>query len=223
MSLKVIAFGSIGTLIETSDIQRESFNTAFKVHGLDWNWTQDDYRQLLNNSGGRQRIEDYAKKLGIDVDAVAIHASKTKIFDAHIEEHGAPIRDGVKNVIEFAKSKGMRLAFVSSTSEDNIDATLAVLRGVVGRGDFSFIGNSSLIENGKPAPDIYIKAMQELHIQSDEVIAIEDSAPSLKSALAAGIRCIAFPGKNTGEQNYEGALVKVSTLDTAIFDDKNEH
>lgn len=222
MPLKVIAFGSIGTLIETSDIQRKSFNNAFKLHDMDWNWTQDDYRQMLSNSGGRQRIEGYAKKLGIEVDADAIHTSKTKIFDDYIEEHGAPIRDGVKSVIEFAKSKGMRLAFVSTTSEENIDATLAVLSRIVDRQDFSFIGNSTMVENGKPAPDIYSRAMQALNVLPEEVIAIEDSEPSLKSALAAGIRCIAFPGENTGEQNYEGALVEVGALDTAIFDEQND-
>ena len=36
--MKAIIFGSIGTLVETSDIQRQSFNQAFKEIGLDWYW-----------------------------------------------------------------------------------------------------------------------------------------------------------------------------------------
>ena len=36
--MKALLFGSIGTLIETSNIQRESFNQAFKEIGLDWHW-----------------------------------------------------------------------------------------------------------------------------------------------------------------------------------------
>ena len=40
--MKAILFGSIGTLIETSDIQRESFNEAFKEAGLDWYWDEED-------------------------------------------------------------------------------------------------------------------------------------------------------------------------------------
>lgn len=218
MSLKVIAFGSIGTLIETSEIQRNSFNKAFKLHGLDWNWEEDEYRQMLNNSGGQQRIADYAQKVGMDVDAEAIHKSKTKIFDDYIQVHIPPIREGVKEVIEFAKSNAKQLAFVTSTSEENVDATLAILNKVVDRKDFAFIGNSSMIENSKPAPDIYVKALKDLNVLPQEIIAIEDSEASLKSALAAGIRCIAFPGENTADQNYEGALTKVSALNTATFD-----
>lgn len=60
MSLKVVALGSIGTLIETSEIQRSAFNNAFMEDGLDWNWTQNDYSKMRGQSGGRQRIADYA-------------------------------------------------------------------------------------------------------------------------------------------------------------------
>lgn len=220
MSLKVIAFGSIGTLIETSEIQRSAFNNAFKEHGLDWSWTRDDYSRMLLQSGGRQRIAAYANTHNADVDASEIHQTKTKLFDAHIEEHGAPIRAGVKEVIEFAKQTGRKLALVSTTSEDNIIATLSVLSGIVDRDDFAFIGNASVVENGKPAPDIYIKAMHDMAIKPNEVIAIEDSEPSLESAVAAGIRCIGFPGENTAEQNYGGAIVRVDALTPAMFSDK---
>ena len=63
MDYKAILFGSIGTLIETSDLQRESFNEAFKEAGLDWYWDQEDYRLLLKQSGGTKRIEDFAEKI----------------------------------------------------------------------------------------------------------------------------------------------------------------
>ena len=38
MKYKALIFGSIGTLIESSNIQRNSFNEAFKEAGLDWYW-----------------------------------------------------------------------------------------------------------------------------------------------------------------------------------------
>jgi HAD superfamily hydrolase (TIGR01509 family) len=220
MSLKAIALGSIGTLIETSEIQRSAFNNAFKEHGLDWNWTQNEYSRMLGQSGGRQRIADYAKGQDVDVNASEIHQTKTSLFDAYIEEHGAPIRPGVIEVMEFAKQTGRQLALVSTTSEDNIIATLTVLSGIVSRDDFAFIGNASMVEYGKPAPDIYIRAMQDLAIKPDEIIAIEDSEPSLQSAVAAGIRCVAFPGENTAEQNYEGAIARVDALTAAMFSEK---
>ena len=61
--MKAVLFGSIGTLIETSDIQRKSFNLAFKKEGLDWYWGRKTYSRLLKKSGGIKRIEDFAKKM----------------------------------------------------------------------------------------------------------------------------------------------------------------
>ena len=52
MKYKALLFGSIGTLIESSNIQRNSFNEAFKEAGLDWYWDEQDYRILLKKSGG---------------------------------------------------------------------------------------------------------------------------------------------------------------------------
>ena len=56
MRLKAVLFGSIGTLAETSDIQRNSFNEAFKISGLDWVWDENEYRSLLSKSGGTSRV-----------------------------------------------------------------------------------------------------------------------------------------------------------------------
>ena len=81
MNYKAILFGSIGTLIETSELQRSAFNQAFSKNGLDWNWSPAQYQDLLKKSGGRQRIEDFAADQGIEVNASNLHEEKTKIFD----------------------------------------------------------------------------------------------------------------------------------------------
>jgi len=63
MTVKAIFFGSIGTLVETSDLQRRAFNQAFSEAGLDWNWSAEVYKHLLTKSGGRGRIQDFASQL----------------------------------------------------------------------------------------------------------------------------------------------------------------
>ena len=50
--IKAILFGSIGTIIETSEIQRASFNQAFLEKGLDWYWSKETYKKLIKKSGG---------------------------------------------------------------------------------------------------------------------------------------------------------------------------
>ena len=40
--MPAILFGSISTVADTSELQREAFNQAFAEHGLDWRWDRDD-------------------------------------------------------------------------------------------------------------------------------------------------------------------------------------
>ena len=102
MTTRAILFGSIGTLVETSELQRLAFNQAFSEAGLDWNWSADAYQRLLAKSGGRGRIQDFAKQHGIKVDAQQLHQRKTEIFDAMMTKKGLLLRPGVADVIHYA-------------------------------------------------------------------------------------------------------------------------
>ena len=58
--VKALLFGSIGTVVETSEIQRQSFNLSFKDLGLDWYWNIATYCDLLKEPGGKKRIKEFS-------------------------------------------------------------------------------------------------------------------------------------------------------------------
>ena len=212
MNYKAILFGSIGTLLETSELQRTAFNQAFSENGLDWNWNQAQYQNLLKKSGGRQRIEDYAAQQGVEVDAKKLHNEKTKIFDDFMVSGNVLLRPGVANLIEQALDNGIKLAFVTSTSKDNVDAVFQALKNQLNRSNFSFIGNDKMVSNTKPKPDIYLKALSELNLVAQDCIAIEDTEVSMQSALAASIKCIGFPGAFAKDNDFSSAILVTDNL-----------
>ena len=201
--LQTLLFGSIGTLVETSDMQRRAFNAAFTEQELGWEWDTGTYRKLLKKSGGRQRIEDYANAQGTAVDATALHARKTEIFDKWMQEEGVEARPGVQAVVREALENGVALGFVTSTSRQNTDALFAALDGAVSRSDFAFVGDDTMVERGKPAPDIYEVAKEAMGIDAKTCLAIEDTPVSLTAATAAGLECIAFPGAYADVDAFE--------------------
>ena len=83
---KALLFGSIGSIVETSEIQRKSFNKAFKQYGLDWNWTKREYQKLLSKSGGKDRITRYAKKKKNIINSEYLRNLKTKIFNNYLKK-----------------------------------------------------------------------------------------------------------------------------------------
>ena len=214
---KALLFGSIGSIVETSEIQRKSFNKAFKQYGLDWNWNKREYQSLLNKSGGKNRISRYAKKKKILVNSAYLRKLKTKIFNNYLKKNQLKLRPGVKNLISICKKEKIKIGFVSSTTMNNINAILYSLRNSINKKDFAFIGNAKLVKKFKPNPDIYKLALKKLKLKANDCIAIEDTQESLNSARRAKIKCVIFPGKFHSKKNFIGAYKKVYRLNKIII------
>ena len=215
--MKAVLFGSIGTLIETSDIQRKSFNLAFKKEGLNWYWGRKTYIKLLKKSGGIKRIEDFAKQNGMSINAKKIWKDKTDIFNDIILSNNISARKGVLKIFKYAKENNIDIGLVSSTSKKNINTLFKALDGQINRKEFSFIGNKNLVSKPKPNPDIYFKALEIMNLNKKDCVAIEDSIESAQSAIKAGIQCVAFPGIYHSDENFDFCKMKLNKLDISIF------
>lgn len=211
--MSAILFGSIGTIADTSELQRQAFNQAFKAHGLDWCWNREEYLTMLEKSGGQKRIADYADSTGQTVDAEAIHRSKSELFQKSLTESQVPPRSGVVETIQDAKSKGLKLALVTTTSQKNISLLMEALHPNIQATDFNLIVDASSVEHPKPDKAAYTFALEKLGEKSGDCIAIEDNLDGVEAAIAAGLNCVAFPGKNTAHHDFKEAQHRVDRLD----------
>ena len=203
--MAILMFGSIGTLLDASELQREAFNRAFREHDLDWSWRRDDYRERLARAGGANRIAEYAAERGEALDPKAVHRTKTRIFGELLREGGHAPRDGVAATVRAVRDAGHRLAMVSTTSVANIDNVLAAIAGEVPRDAFEVVLDGTQVEKGKPDPECYETALKRLGGTADEAVAVEDNVDGVTAALAAGIKTVAFPNANTAAHEFPGA------------------
>ena len=215
---RAVLFGSIGTIIETSDLQRKAFNQAFKKNNLDWIWTKKTYKILLNKSGGKDRILNYALQKKISVDADYLRNLKTKIFNNNLKKSILKPRPGVKNFIDYCKKENIKIALVTSTTKNNVNSIFFCLRNSLNIKDFDFIGNSKIVKKQKPFPDIYKMALKKLKLKANQCIAIEDSQESLNSAIRANIKCLIFPGKFHTSKKFKGAVNKIKKVSKKIIE-----
>lgn len=209
--MPAILFGSISTLADTSELQRRSFNEAFAAHGLAWEWSRDDYTAMLGSNGGAQRIAEYASSRGDDVDADAVHATKSEIFQELLSSGGVTARPGVADTLARAKQDGGKLGLVTTTSSANVTALLSALN--LDAGEFDVIVDSSSVDEPKPSPASYLYALKQLGEDAGSAVAIEDNVGGVASAAGAGITCIAFPNENTVDGDFGDAAETVEALD----------
>ena len=211
--MPALMLGSLSTLCDTSELQREAFNEAFRKHDLDWHWTREHYVSLLQSSGGVQRIAEHARACGQQVDAEAVHATKSDLFQARLLTGGLEPRPGVVETVHEARAAGHQVALVTTTSSQNVAALLVGLSPHLTPGDFDLVVDATCVTSGKPDPAAYAYALEHLHLDATSCVAVEDNVPGVQAASGAGITCFAFPNANTADHDFTGATGRVSRLD----------
>jgi HAD superfamily hydrolase (TIGR01509 family) len=219
MGQSAIIFGGIGTLVETSDLQRRAFNDAFAALGIDYFWDTATYIKSLSETGGTNRLSTLILADGNHLSEQQIklvHAEKTRRFVELLAASHLPLRRGVGELINSARRQKIKLAWATTTSQANIDGLIASTNGVLARDMFDFIGSDKAVLHQKPDPQIYAICLDALGLKAQQALAIEDSLTGVQSAKAAGIRTIAFPGDFNAQKDFDFADAIVSDLAVVI-------
>jgi HAD superfamily hydrolase (TIGR01509 family) len=213
MTIKAIIFDVDGTLADTEDAHRISFNKAFAENNLDWNWDVALYDKLLKVTGGKERIKyfvsdfntTYKKPDNWDDFVKHLHAVKTTHYTAMMRAGGVPLRPGVKQLITDAHKAGITLAIATTTSPENVSALLEVGLGKNWADYFAANGCGDIVPAKKPAPDIYNWVLDKLKLAPADCIALEDSYNGLRASLGAGIKTYITTNHYTRNQDFTGA------------------
>ncbi|MFN3646995.1 MAG: HAD family hydrolase [Gemmobacter sp.] len=216
MAVQALIFDVDGTLAETEELHRRAFNEAFAAAGLGWNWSRGDYRRLLTTTGGKERIARHVAEIGADparFDIPALHRTKTDRYTALVQAGAIALRPGIAALIDRAQARGLRLAIATTTSRPNVDALIAATLGQPAARVFEVLACGDDVPRKKPAPDVYLLALERLGLPASAALAFEDSRNGLRAALAAGLRCIVSPSCYTDGEDFSGAASVVDEFD----------
>ncbi len=215
-TLKALLFDVDGTLADTErDGHRVAFNRAFVEAGLDWEWSEELYGKLLAVTGGKERIRYYldnfntAFKRPAELDAfvAGLHQAKTSHYVEMLSKGLIPLRPGVKRLICEARDAGMRLAVATTTTPENVSALLENAMDPDAMSWFEVIAAGDIVPAKKPAPDIYLYAMEKLGLSPADCIAFEDSHNGIRSSMGADLKTIIAVNGYTTEDDFTGATI----------------
>jgi beta-phosphoglucomutase-like phosphatase (HAD superfamily) len=219
--VSAVLFDVDGTLADTErDGHRLAFNAAFNDFGLSWDWNVALYGELLSVTGGKERIRYYLEKYAPDKLKINeletwiadLHNTKTKHFVALLNRGLIPLRPGVARLIQELRAAKIKIAIATTTTPKNVTTLLKSTLGEDSLAWFNIIAAGDIVSEKKPAPDIYLWALEHLRLQAPQCIAIEDSEIGLNSALAAGLDTVVTVSSYSKLQNFTGASVVLSDL-----------
>jgi HAD superfamily hydrolase (TIGR01509 family) len=212
-TLDALIFDVDGTLAETEDLHRRAFNASFAQAGLEWQWDRALYAQLLNVTGGKERIRFYIDRMPNPpvmsaADIAALHAAKTARYTAMLRQ-GIALRPGIARLMHQAHAAGIRLAIATTTSRPNVDALLCAAGTLP---PLHTIAAGDEVPAKKPAPDIYRLALKRLDLAPAHCIAFEDTVNGLRSANGAGLACVVTKSVYGGDGPFPEACAVVDDL-----------
>ncbi|HET7794607.1 MAG TPA: HAD-IA family hydrolase [Rhizobacter sp.] len=227
MSIEALIFDVDGTLADTEEAHRLAFNRAFELQRVGWSWSRAEYRQLLEITGGKERIAAFidslplpaAERQRLQALVPALHADKTRFYGEAVEQGQVTLREGVERLLHEALDEGCRLAIASTTTAANISALLNATLGARGIDLFAVIACGDQVRAKKPAPDVYELVLSVLGLPPEQALAIEDSAHGLHAATAAGLWTLVTPTFWTQGSDFSRAGLVLPSLGELGFDE----
>lgn len=207
-NIAALIFDVDGTLAETEELHRRAFNETFAAHDLGWVWEEDLYLDLLRTTGGKERIRAYQREyldgdILSEADIHALHAQKTARYAKLVADGGLVLRPGIEDLLQLARSLNWRLAVATTTTRPNVEALCQAVWACEALEVFDVIAAGDEVEAKKPAPDVYLLALERLGLSPELCVAFEDSEAGVRAAHGAGIRVFVSPSQYTLGQDFE--------------------
>jgi HAD superfamily hydrolase (TIGR01509 family) len=153
----------------------------------------------------------FAEEFGDGLDFDYFKKQYKDYLEQYIEENGIPIKKGLFELLDYLKDNHYKIAVATSTNKQRAHYYFEN-SGVSKYLDAIVAGD--MIENGKPAPDIYLKAAELIEVHPTDAIALEDSPYGILSASRAGMKPIMIP--DLIEPNDETSKLLYKKLDSML-------
>ena len=206
-----VVFDLDGLMFNTEELYQEVGAVLLRRRGYEFT------QELLDQMMGRP--SHVALQIMIDTHTLRatveeLLAETDEIFPEILQARLAPM-PGLVELLDALERKVIPKAIATSSRRAFVERVLGHF-GYQPR--FSPILTSEDITQGKPHPEIYLKAAERLGILPGEMLVLEDSQNGCRSAVAAGAITVAVPGAHSRQHDFTGAaLVADSLHDPRIY------
>lgn len=208
MDIDLVIFDCDGVLVDSEAIANPLLRDALAEHGLEM--TLDEVIQSYVGRSMTSVVSISEELLGRKLPNDFLDRLQVKTFAAF--EAGLKAVPGVGDLIKELERRDIQICVASSGSFDKMDLTL----GITGLKKYfdGRIFSTTQVERGKPYPDLYLYAADQMGVEPAKCLVIEDSVPGVQGAVAAGMEVIAYCTR--------GDCDKLKKAGGLVFDDMDE-
>lgn len=202
MNFRGAIFDLDGVLVDTVPVHFWAWKTMFESHNIPF-----DSDAYLEKVDGRTRYDGVRAMMPNAKESVIKEAADQKqaLFAERLTGGLTVFESSIRFVNRLYEAK-IPMAVASSSA--NI-RTILLQAGILDR--FGSTVSGSEISNGKPHPEIFLTAAQQLGLMADECVVFEDATSGVQAAKSGGFHCVGID-RNAQPDRLVGADVIVSDL-----------
>lgn len=208
--IHAVIFDMDGTLYDTEVV----YGMAWKAAGL----THEQYLQMI----GRGRSVNDALLSEWGMDPVCIRTKRDAFIADWLGQHGLPVKPGAEEALQWLKEKGIPAAVATSSP---LSVAEKYIRASGFTPYFDRVLSGYTLEHGKPAPDIFLMAAEELGSAPSECMVVEDSYNGVRAGRNAGMVTVMIPDQippnDEMEKTADIILASLSEL-PAYIEERND-
>jgi HAD superfamily hydrolase (TIGR01509 family) len=208
--VRAFLFDFDGLILDTELASRAGWELLYREHGHEL--PADLWATLVGTTHAPWNPMEHLEELvGEPLDREVLNERRYAHEIALIEAE--ELRPGIDEYLAAARQHGLKRAIVSSSSRRWVDMHLQRLEEAVGWDAICTADGDPA--RAKPAPALYLEALESLGVASAEAVAFEDSPNGVLAAKAAGVFCVAVPNEVTRGLGLEeaGADLVLDSLD----------
>lgn len=183
---RAVVFDLDGLLLDTETLWARAESELFRRHGQEF--SHEDQLAVMG-TGIEFSARYYAQRLGAAIEQGPALIDEMHGYMLAELEREVGARPGAVELVERLRGQ-VALGLASNSARFLVDAALATAHL---SDAFDVIVTAEDVEHPKPAPDVYLAACARLGVSPADALALEDSAPGIAAAKAAGLTCIAVP------------------------------
>lgn len=182
-----VIFDLDGTLVDSEPNYYEAGRRTLAEHGVpDFSWTEHEGYVGISTL---ETVTAWKARYGLRASVEELLAAKNRRY-LELARAGTRAYPEMRKFVELLASDGIPMAVASGSSREAIEAVLA---GTGMDAHLRTVVSAEEVAQGKPAPDVFLEAARRLGAEPTDCVVLEDAAPGVAAAHAAGMRCIAIP------------------------------